>query len=119
MIHNVITTLKALAAVVMSNNCKWLVFLNACENTTLCTDSVGGMSAPVYAWDTVAHDSQVHQIPSLSSQQARTLHRRIGANLYFLPLPVACFPSFQGASSFPKDKQQSGGELGAGAKQAS
>lgn len=77
------------------------------------------MSAPMCAWDTVAHDNKVCQIPWLSSQQACTLHRSIGANLYLLSLLVACFPSFQGASSFPKDKQQSGGELGAGAKQAS
>lgn len=77
------------------------------------------MSTPMYVWDTVAHDNQVCQILLLSSWQACTLHRSIGANLYLLPLLVACFPSFQGASSFLKDKQQSGGELGAGAKQAS
>lgn len=86
----------------------------------------------MYAWDTVAHEKQIHQIPLLNEQQASSLvdlllfygieaskHWGIGANLYLLPLLVTCFPSLQQASSFPKDKPQSDEELGAGAKQAS
>lgn len=77
------------------------------------------MSTHVYAWDTVAHDKQIHQILLLNEQQASSFHWGIGTNHYLLPLLVACFPFLQRASSFPKDKHQSDGELGAGAKQVS